>query len=46
MPSTKVVPARSIGTNTSFLPAILAECIVASGVSITVSASGRSRVTS
>ena len=46
MPSTKVTPARSTGTNTSFLPAIFADCIRAIGVSISTSASGKSRVTS
>jgi hypothetical protein len=46
MPSAKVTPARSTGANTSFLPAICGDFICASGVSISISASGRSRVTS
>ena len=45
-PSAKVTPARSTGANTSFLPAICGDLICASGVSISISTSGRSRVTS
>ena len=46
MPSAKVTPARSTGANTSFLPAMRGDIMRASGVSISTSVSGRSRVTS
>ena len=40
------MPARRIGANTSFLPAITLGAHRASGVSISTVVSGRSRVTS
>ena len=46
MPSTNVVPARSTGANTSFLPAILRAVVRTMGVSISTVIIGRSRVTS
>ena len=46
MPSRMPVPARRIDTNTSFLPSITLAFIVSSGVSISTSCIGMSRVTS
>ena len=46
MPSRKPTPARRIGAKTSFLPAICGAFMRVSGVSISTSSSGRSRVTS
>ena len=46
MPSTSASPARRIGANTSFLPAILGAFMRVIGVSISAHSSGRSRVTS
>jgi hypothetical protein len=40
------MPARRIGAKTSFLPAIVGFIVLASGVSISTSSSGRLRVTS
>jgi hypothetical protein len=40
------MPARRIGANTSFLPARIGAFMAASGVSMSIGSSGRSRVTS
>ena len=45
-PSSNPVPARRIGTNTGFLPSITRPVIRSSGVSISSSCVGISRVTS
>src|SRR5262249_45675730 len=45
MPSTNVMPARRIGAKTSFFPAIRGVDMRMSGVSISTSVNGRSRVT-
>jgi hypothetical protein len=46
MPSRKPAPARMMDTNTVFLPSITGACMVSSGVSISISWVGMSRVTS
>ena len=46
MPSSMPLPARMMTTNTVFLPSITGACMASSGVSISISCVGMSRVTS
>ena len=46
MPSRMPVPARRMETNTSFLPSMTFAVVFSSGVSISISCIGMSRVTS